>query len=89
LDLGGVPPGYYALRATAKIADEKQAIGQQIILIDAEERVDESGKTITVPRVMLVDPITANLPEGIDLQIGDGPAAPKDDTDGHVSEKAG
>lgn len=76
LDLDGVAPGYYALRAVAQVASGQQAVGQQVIRVETEDLKGEDGKTVSAPRVTLVDPTSAEVPEG--MKIGDGPVIPLD-----------
>lgn len=89
LNVEGLEPGYYALRATAKIGGEKDIAGQQIMLLEMGEGLDADGKAVSVPRVTLVDPATADLPEGVGLDVGEGAVAPPEEPSAPGSSSGG
>jgi hypothetical protein len=89
LNVDGLEPGYYALRATAKIGGEKDVAGQQIMLVEMGGGVDADGKAVSVPRVTLVDPNTADLPEGVKLDVGEGAVAPPEEPTAPGSSSGG
>ncbi len=76
MNLEGIAPGFYALRAVATLAGDKAATSQEVIKVEAEEQVDADGGKTTVARVTIVDPATADLPEGMELE---SPASPAED----------
>lgn len=89
LNLDGVEPGYYALRTTATIAAEMQVTGQQIILVETEERTGDDGKAVIVPRVTLIDPESEDIPEGMEMKAAGEPAAPAGEQDKQAPGDAG
>lgn len=71
LDLEGIEPGYYALRAAAKIGSADDVRGQQIIQISSETGQDG----VVASRVTMIDATSASLPP--ELLEKSTPAAPE------------
>jgi hypothetical protein len=79
MDFGDLEPGYYALRSVVSLATGKDVTEQHVVLVEAGELTAQDGTVTTVPRVSIVDPESADIPEGVELPTGDGPVIPLDD----------
>jgi hypothetical protein len=73
INLEGVEPGFYALRAISVLSAEKSVTGQQVIQVASEEVTATDGTKSTEQTVSIVDPSTTELPEGL------RPASPDED----------
>lgn len=89
LDLAGIEPGYYALRARVGATGNLEFAGQQIVLIENEQQVAADGNALSVIRATLVDPATADVPDGLDAAIGEGNVLPLDDPSNEGTGDAG
>ena len=77
LDLSGIEPGYYAVRAVFGIGEGKDVTRQQVVRVDVQETKGSDGKVVTIP-VVTVDP---NAPE-IAVETGEGGGPPTITLDG-------
>jgi hypothetical protein len=89
LDLEGLEPGYYALRARVGVAGNVEFNGQEIVLVETEEQVGQDGEAKPLTRVTVVDP-SSGVPEGFDLKkIGESAVLPLDDPKTESPDDAG
>jgi hypothetical protein len=66
IDLAGVEPGYYALRVTFDLGDDKEVSKQQVVLVGTQEIVGPDGQKVVVPMIA-VDPDATEFPDGVDV----------------------
>jgi hypothetical protein len=78
MDFADLEPGYYALRSVVTLASGKDVAHQEVVLVDTQELTGEDGTTVSVPRVAIIDPQAAALPEGVEFPADDVPVDPLD-----------
>lgn len=72
LNLGGLEPGYYALRGTVAMTTERSAARQQVIQVADEEITDENGETSMARTVTLLDAAAVEQLDEADIPAADG-----------------